>query len=951
MNTDLLSNNHQNSIQYEQIVFIDSTVEDYQTLIDNLAQPTDVVVILDSQHDGVIQITNYLNQHDSLDAIHIVSHGDAGKLFLGNTELNQNTLSQYADILTGWNNFLKEDADILLYGCNVAADLSGTEFVNKLSDYTQADILASNDKTGNSKLDGDWDLEYAVGKVEAELIFNSEIETEYESNLIVLDYDINYTLRYFLDVPILRFNGVEFVPVNGYESQPLSLPNFNSESSFNNPVGNTWMFNFSASSIKFDPINFDFTSLEINGDSLSFNLNNSAFNLDAIGKNSISFEFYKTETEKFNYGSRFSFDASSVTFTKSKVTFKYKPSSLNFNADLFKANANLFEYKFTNFDKGVSFNQFNASDYRALEYAFKGDELFNTKYYLDKKVTPIGMNPFTHYQEYGFLAGVDPNPLFDVSYYLEKNIDVRNAKIDPLKHYALFGYTENHENRDPNALFDSSYYNEKNKDVALAKENPLLHYITYGYAENFDPRDPNPFFDSSYYNFKNPDVAAAKVNPLEHYLTFGWKESIPGSKNFNDNRDPNAFFDTSYYFTIHNDVRIASFTLPSANPLQHYIEFGNTGRVAIEDRNTHPLFASENILEFTTTIDSNSEGFAFVQNEFAKLNYQLTPREDGGILIASTKDPTIPEILVEAVKFTVLVGVTLTKIASDLTWEALTNTTFSSYSLSPANFGIPPFPVDPQPEIQGTLHPKDLTIENILNPDTWFPLDPINTISTTSFPQRDQILEGLLNGGIFFGGDVTIPQGTYVVTSNRDGDLINYNSTVIGNSLPSDWESRLERQRIQLDLTQDPSINEKVIIPGRTSSDPTHGLFYDPNGNTIQLRSGTIRSSFTNITREEILDLYSGSLQQAVQVTFDHAEGNAASIIRQLNLTGGTIIINHNEGPCSFCQTGIPEILNDGQTLDVIYSTNGGTTLIKDTFTGGRSFNPNTDREIGPPFF
>ncbi len=774
LDIDLLTNKNQSSIQYEQIVFIDSTVEDYQTLINNLAQPSEVV-ILDSQQDGIVQITNYLSQYDSLEAIHIVSHGEAGKLFLGNTELNQTTLSKYTDFLTGWSNSLTKDADILLYGCNVAKDLAGTEFVSSLSDYTQADILASNNITGNSQLDGDWDLEYAIGKIETKSIFNSEIETEYESNLIVLDYDINYTLRYFLDVPILRFNGVEFVPINGFESQPLSLPNFNSESSFNNPVGNTWMFNFSASSLKFDPINFDFTSLEINGDSLNFNLNNSAFNLDAIGKNSISFEFYKAETEKFNYGSMFSFDASSVTFTKSKVTFKYKPSSLNFNADLFKANANLFEYKFTNFDKGVSFNQFNASDYRALDYAFKGDELFNTKYYLDKKVTPIGMNPFTHYVEYGFLAGIDPNPLFDVSYYLDKNIDVRNAKIDPLRHYAEFGYAENNSNRDPNALFDTSYYNEKNQDVALAKENPLLHYIVHGYSENFDPRDPNPFFDSSYYNLKNPDVAAAKENPLLHYLTHGWKESIPGSTNFNDNRDPNAFFDTSYYFETHSDVRIASDTLPSANPLQHYLEFGNTGRFAIENRITHPLFASSNFVEFTTTINAKSEGFTFVQNEFAKLNFQLTPREDGRILISQSitgeggDDKDLFDYLVGGVTFVVGVAGTFVGPAFEFVAERIP---YATLSLTPDDIiysPLPPFPVDPEPEIKFTSHPKDLTIDEILNPDgkgniITLPLDPIDSISTTSFPQRNEILETLLDGGLFLGGE-EIPQGTYFLSA------------------------------------------------------------------------------------------------------------------------------------------------------------------------------------------
>jgi hypothetical protein len=956
-----LTNNNQNSLQYEQIVFIDSSVEDYQTLIDNFAQSTDFV-ILDSQHDGVVQITNYLSQHNNLDAIHIVSHGDAGKLFLGNTELNQNTLSQYADILTGWNNFLKEDADILLYGCNVAADLSGTEFINNLSDYTQADILASNDKTGNSKLDGDWDLEYAVGKVEAELIFNSQVETEYGSALIVLDNNLTY-LNNFLDTnfPVINFNTFDF--------DPSSLLNFNTNYRFDNPVGNTFLFNFSASSLKFDPINFDFTSLNINSDSLTFNLNNSAFDLNSIAKNSITFEFYKTEIEKFNYNSLFSFDASSVTFTNSAVTFKYKPSSLNFNADLFKANANLFEYKFTNFDNGVSFNQFNASDYRALEYAFKGDELFDTKYYLDKKVTPIGMNPFTHYQEYGFLAGIDPNPLFDVSYYLDKNIDVRNAKMDPLKHYALFGYTENQNNRDPNALFDSSYYNEKNQDVVLAKENPLLHYIAFGNTENFDNRDPNKIFDNSYYNENNPDVANSGMTALEHYLQFGWKESLPENPKFNPNRNPNPFFKPSDYFEINDDVRIASYKLPSANPVQHMLEFGFT-----ENRITHKLFKSDNIFKVSQKVTANSEYFPLIQQQLNKSGIKLTPTSDGSIQVSQVtigidnKNPIIDYVgeKLEYVFWSFLVGggITLVDKGSNFVVDQLWELTVDNFLTTPSaiefdiNYSFDAEPNNPfnTPPFEFPVSERVIEIfqpDNLIGTENIFITPPgtVNFPTNTASPQRDAILEDLLNGGLFIGGDVTIPQGTYVVTSNRDGDLVGYNPTVLGNSLPSDWDSRLQRQRIQLDLTQDPSINGQVIIPGRTASDPTHGLFYDPDGNTIQLRSGTIRSNVTNVTREEILNLYSGSLQDAVRVTFDHAEGNAASIIRQLNLPIGTIVINHNEGPCSFCQTGIPEILNDGQILEVIYSTDGGITLIKDTFTGGRSFNPNTDREIGPPFF
>jgi len=134
LNAELLTDTSiQSSIEYNQILFIDSAIEDYQTLIDNLAQSTEVV-ILDSQRDGVVQITDSISKYGSLDAVHIVSHGDAGKLFLGNTELNQNALNQYEDILTSWGDFIEEDGDILLYGCDVAADLAGAEFVKNLSE-------------------------------------------------------------------------------------------------------------------------------------------------------------------------------------------------------------------------------------------------------------------------------------------------------------------------------------------------------------------------------------------------------------------------------------------------------------------------------------------------------------------------------------------------------------------------------------------------------------------------------------------------------------------------------------------------------------------------------------------------------------------------------------------------------------------------------------------------
>ena len=62
---------------------------------------------------------------------------------------------------------MTEDADLLLYGCNLAGNSEGEEFVAVLSTMTGADVAASTDLTGHETLGGDWDLEYQTGLIEA----------------------------------------------------------------------------------------------------------------------------------------------------------------------------------------------------------------------------------------------------------------------------------------------------------------------------------------------------------------------------------------------------------------------------------------------------------------------------------------------------------------------------------------------------------------------------------------------------------------------------------------------------------------------------------------------------------------------------------------------------------------------------------------------------------------
>ncbi|MEM8721737.1 MAG: DUF4347 domain-containing protein, partial [Cyanobacteria bacterium P01_G01_bin.39] len=156
----------------KEIIFVDTGIDNYQSLIDGAISEAEVV-FLDSAADGVLQISNVLAQRTDITAVHIVSHGESGSLKLGSTSLDLDNIDEYSSDLQGWSNALSPDADLLFFGCNVAAGESGTEFVEKLSSITGADVAASDDLTGNSTLGGDWDLEVTVGTVETSLAFDS----------------------------------------------------------------------------------------------------------------------------------------------------------------------------------------------------------------------------------------------------------------------------------------------------------------------------------------------------------------------------------------------------------------------------------------------------------------------------------------------------------------------------------------------------------------------------------------------------------------------------------------------------------------------------------------------------------------------------------------------------------------------------------------------------------
>ena len=188
---DVTQNNAENSVHEAQAVqgferdrrevaFVDVTVSDYQTLVDGVGEGVEVYLV-----SSLDDINSILKSETNIDAIHILSHGNTGEITVGNDVLNQNTLNNFDTVLQTMKNSLSENGDILLYGCNVASDGTGQEFIDTLASITEADVAASDDVTGNSALGGDWNLEVNSGSIEAEGIVVENYDGKLAASIIM----------------------------------------------------------------------------------------------------------------------------------------------------------------------------------------------------------------------------------------------------------------------------------------------------------------------------------------------------------------------------------------------------------------------------------------------------------------------------------------------------------------------------------------------------------------------------------------------------------------------------------------------------------------------------------------------------------------------------------------------------------------------------------------------
>ena len=165
------------------LVVLNSSVADADSIIAGLGDNVEVLK-LTAGTDALDSINDYLDAHADTEysAIHIVSHGNEGYISLNGERIDAATLNPADWKAIGEH--LSDDADILIYGCDTAKSDEGKALVQSIADLTGADVAASTDSTGAN---GDWDLEYRSGLIEAATLAPESYRYDLEAITITVD--------------------------------------------------------------------------------------------------------------------------------------------------------------------------------------------------------------------------------------------------------------------------------------------------------------------------------------------------------------------------------------------------------------------------------------------------------------------------------------------------------------------------------------------------------------------------------------------------------------------------------------------------------------------------------------------------------------------------------------------------------------------------------------------
>lgn len=185
--SEISGNFNEEITRISELYIVDRAVRDFDRIISGVPEGSEIVY-LDNDSDGVVQITDALQNYTNLDAIHLITEGSRGVINVGNSFISEESIAinEYAENISSWGNSLSENGDILIYACSAAEGEIGADFIGTLADLTGADIAASTNITGGEAFSGNWYLEYPTGLIETASL---TIEPDIDIKLAVITWD------------------------------------------------------------------------------------------------------------------------------------------------------------------------------------------------------------------------------------------------------------------------------------------------------------------------------------------------------------------------------------------------------------------------------------------------------------------------------------------------------------------------------------------------------------------------------------------------------------------------------------------------------------------------------------------------------------------------------------------------------------------------------------------
>lgn len=233
--------------------------------------------------------------------------------------------------------------------------------------------------------------------------------------------------------------------------------------------------------------------------------------------------------------------------------------------------------------------------------------LFSVEYYLGSRcdIIDAGSEPLGHFISKGWKEGSNPHPLFDVAFYLSQKPTLNGA--DPLTHYVTMGWKLGFR---PNRRFAPNWYIDQNPDVKQAGIEPLRHFLQYGLNEGR--------------LYTSDGTFGSDYTESELLGMIGFNSGFPKEARLPDRQGPEVHslsaedipFDEELYLLCNPDVVDAIKNGSFQSGLDHWLNLGRT-----EGRSESPSICRNEL--YSDAIAQGDIDYAPIIQGFDALEYSM----------------------------------------------------------------------------------------------------------------------------------------------------------------------------------------------------------------------------------------------------------------------------------------------------------------------------------------